>query len=51
MKKHCHSQVKLEVWSTCAMEISVLSEVCVVVEDFRGVEQVEYGLRLQEWHK
>lgn len=33
------------------MEISVLSEVCVVVEDFRCVEQVEYGLRLQEWHK
>lgn len=28
-----------------------VSEVCVVVEYFRCLEQVENGLRMQDWHK
>lgn len=33
----------------CYGDLSV-AEVCVVVEDFRRVEQVEHGLGLQGWH-
>lgn len=44
-------QRQWEVWSTCAMDISVCLEVCIIVEDCRCVEQVENGMRLQDWHK